>query len=96
MTLAGAGSDRLTHESALALSGVALREPAQMLGWLLSIRDDAERTRAIELLHEGVESLEEDFAEEQFFAAARAAYWMEPEGSPRRSVLATVIDTLDF
>jgi hypothetical protein len=96
MTLAQDGSDRLSHEAALALSGVALRQPAQILGWLLATPDDGVRTRAIELLQEGFESLEEDFAEEQFFAAARAAYWMEPEGSPRRTVLATVIDMLEF
>ena len=96
MTLAQAGSDRLTHEAALALSGVALRQPAQVLGWLQATGDDGERTRVIELLQEGFESLEEDFAEEQFFAAARAAYWMEPEGSPKRTVLATVIDMLEF
>jgi len=96
MALAQAGPDRLAHEVALAMSGVALRQPAQILGWLMATRDDAERTRAIDLLQQGFESLEEDFAEEQFFAAARAAYWMEAEGSPRRTVLATVIDTLEF
>jgi len=96
MALAQAGPDRLAHEAALALSGVSLRQPAQILGWLMATRDDAERTRAIDLLQQGFESLEEDFAEEQFFAAARAAYWMEAEGSPRRTVLATVIDTLEF
>jgi hypothetical protein len=47
-------------------------------------------------MQEGFESLEEDFAEEQFFAAARAAYWAAPEASPARTVAATLIDELEF
>ena len=54
------------------------------------------RARAIDLLHEGFDSLEEDFAEEQFFAVARAAYWKAPDGSPDRTVAATLIDKLEF
>ena len=40
---------------------------------------------SIELLRDGFESLEEDFAEEQFFATIRAAYWKEAEGSSTRT-----------
>jgi hypothetical protein len=50
----------------------------------------------IELLREGFESLEEDFAEEQFFGAARAAYWQAAEASPGRTINATLIDRLEF
>ena len=45
---------------------------------------------------EGFESLEEDFAEEQFFAAIRASYWKEAEGSSTRTVVAALIETLEF
>jgi hypothetical protein len=54
------------------------------------------RSRATELLREGFESLEEDFAEEQFFAVARAAYWNAAEGSATRTLTATLIDKLEF
>jgi hypothetical protein len=50
----------------------------------------------VELLREGFESLEEDFAEEQFFAAARASYWAAPDGAATRTVAATLIDRLEF
>jgi HEAT repeat protein len=95
MVLAQDGTDRLTHEVSLALSGVALRRPPDVVTWLSAAPGD-ERSRAIELLREGFESLEEDFAEEQFFAAARAAYWQQPEASSTRSVVATIIDKLEF
>ena len=95
MALAQDGTERLTHEVALALSGVALRRPPDAVAWLAAAPAD-ERSRAIELLREGFESLEEDFAEEQFFAAARAAYWNEPEASSTRTVVATMIEKLEF
>lgn len=95
LALAQGAPARLTHEVALGLSGVALGEPAGMLTWLAAVADD-ERARAMELLREGFESLEEDFAEEQFFAAARAAYWGEAEGSSMRTVVATMIEKLEF
>jgi hypothetical protein len=47
-------------------------------------------------MHEGFESLEEDFAEEQFYAAARAAYWAAPETSEQRALTASLIDKLEF
>ena len=45
---------------------------------------------------ESFERFEEDYAEEQFFAAARAAYWAAPEGSPVREIMADLIDKLEF
>lgn len=95
MALAEGASDGLAHEAALALSGVALREPADVVMWLAATSAD-ERSRAIELLRQGFESLEEDFAEEQFFAAARAAYWKEADGSPTRAVVAMLLEKLEF
>jgi len=95
MALTEGASERLTHEVALALSGVALRTPLEVVTWLVAASAD-QRARAMDLLREGFESLEEDFAEEQFFAAARAAYWKESEGSSMRTVVATMIEQLEF
>ena len=95
LTLAQNASARLTHDVALALSAVALTRPADVVIWLMGLTD-VERMRAMELLREGFESLEEDFAEEQFFAAARAAYWKESEGSSTRTVVAAMIEKLEF
>jgi len=66
-----------------------------VLTWLQRA-PEASRTSLIELLREGFESLEEDFAEEQLFAAARAAYWAAPEESVTRTVTAILIDRLEF
>lgn len=66
-----------------------------VITWLTEM-SDAGRTRALDLWREGFESLEEDFAEEQFLAAARAAYWKAAEGSTARTVAAALIDNLDF
>jgi hypothetical protein len=88
-------TDRLRGEIALAFSTMALRRPQQTLAWFAQASDDGQ-SRATALLHEGFESLEEDFAEEQFFAAARAAYWAAPEASAVRTVTASLIDRLEF
>jgi HEAT repeat protein len=95
MALAQGANPALNRELALALSGYALRRPADVVTWLAAAPTE-ERARAIELLGVGFESLEEDFAEEQFFAAARAAYWKEAEASSTRTVVAAMIDKLEF
>jgi len=77
------------------LATMALRRPQQMIAWLGKAAAE-QRARAIELLHEGFDSLEEDFAEEQFYAAARAAYWAAPEGSDQRTLTASLIEKLEF
>jgi hypothetical protein len=87
--------ERVTHEVALALSGIALRRPNDVLMWL-SAAPEGERSKVIDLLRDGFESLEEDFAEEQFFATVRAAYWKEAEGSSTRTVVAGLIEKLEF
>jgi len=51
---------------------------------------------AVVALRESFERFEEDYAEEQFFTAARAAYWAAPEGSPVRDFMADLIDKLEF
>jgi hypothetical protein len=93
--LAGDGNPAIVGDVAVALATAAVRRPPVVIGWLLQAPGDV-RARAITLLKEGFESLEEDFAEEQFYAAARTAYWAAPENSPARTLAATLIDTLEF
>jgi hypothetical protein len=85
----------LRDEAAVALGVVAVRAPDAVLAWLDAGNDEA-RGAAIDLLRIGFERLEEDFAEEQFFAAARAAYWTAAETSPTRTRIAGLIDKLEF
>jgi hypothetical protein len=40
--------------------------------------------------------LEEDLDKERFFAFARRTYWESPDKSPRRALMQTLIDRLDF
>jgi hypothetical protein len=82
-------------QAALGLATAAVRNPAHTVAWLDAAREDL-RTSAIDLLKDGFDDLEEDFGEEQFFAATRAAYWEAPEGSPTRAVAATLIERLEF
>jgi HEAT repeat protein len=86
---------RLRGDVAIALSTMALKRPQETIAWLAKTSAER-RARAIELMHEGFESLEEDFAEEQFYAAARAAYWAAPETSEQRALTASLIDKLEF
>lgn len=90
-----AGSKAAEAEASLALGGAALRNPAHVIMWLAET-SDATRTRAIERLTEGFQRLEEEFAEEQFFAAARSAYWKAAEGSAARTTIAALINKLEF
>ena len=78
---------------ALALASTAVEDPAFLLDLLESRQD---RPEALALLLEGFDMLEEDYAEERFFAAVRKAYWAAPERSPRRQLVEAVITTLDF
>jgi hypothetical protein len=54
------------------------------------------RRSALALLKDGFDALEEDFGEEQFFATARATYWKAADNSPTRTLMASIIDTLEF
>jgi hypothetical protein len=78
---------------ALALGAVALRNTPLMLSVLEKHPD---RGRAIELVAEGFDMLEEDLDKETFFATVRRTYWDSPEGSPIRALMQTLIGTLDF
>ena len=56
----------------------------------------ATRDRAIDLVAEGFDMLEEDLDKETFFTAVRHAYWDSPEGSATRPLMQTLIGKLDF
>jgi HEAT repeat protein len=78
---------------ALALGMVALRNTPLMLSVL---GKHADRDRALDLIAEGFDMLEEDLDKETFFAAARRTYWDSPEGSPTRQLTQALIGKLDF
>jgi hypothetical protein len=94
VALAGRGPG-VREQVALGLATVAVRNPDHVIGWL-DMASATVRTTAIELLKEGFEDLEEDFGEEQFFAAARAAYWRADDGTSSRALAARLIQVLDF
>ena len=77
----------------LALGTIALRNTPLMLS-VLAKRPD--RDRAIELVAEGFDMLQEDLDKETFCAATRRTYWGSPEGSPARELMQTLIGKLDF
>lgn len=78
---------------ALALAEMALDNPSFLLETLAKRPD---RQAVVELLREGFDMLEEDFAEEQFYVAVRRAFWAAPEGSAARKVAQTVVQSLEF
>jgi HEAT repeat protein len=91
---ASAGANDSTRAPvALAFATVALRNTPLMLS-LLEKHED--RAKAIALVAEGFDMLEEDLDKERFFALARRTYWESPESSPRRALMQTLIGKLDF
>jgi HEAT repeat protein len=85
----------IRDEASVAFAGVAVRRPDHVLGWVEMSPPDVRRN-ALALLKDGFDALEEDFGEEQFFASARASYWKAAETAPTRSLMASIIDTLEF
>jgi HEAT repeat protein len=78
---------------ALGLATVALRNTPLLLAML---EKHGDREKAIALVAEGFDMLEEDLEKERFFAFARRSYWESPESSPRRALMQTLIGKLDF
>lgn len=89
------GQETVRGDAAAGLGGVALRAPERVLRFINAAAPE-ERAPIIAALAEAFERFEEDFAEEQFYAATRAAYWAAPEGAATRTVMATLIEELDF
>jgi HEAT repeat protein len=78
---------------ALAIGTVALRNTPLTLQVL---EKTPNRDRALELLREAFDMLEEDYIEERFFATVRRTYWASATGSPARAVAEALIRTLEF
>jgi HEAT repeat protein len=78
---------------ALAVATVALRKAPLLLEVLAG---HADRTRAIELMAEGFDMLEEDLDKETFFASIRRSYWESSSGSRTRALMQALIQKLDF
>jgi HEAT repeat protein len=78
---------------ALALGAVALRATPTMLSVL---EKRADRDRAILLLRDSFDMLEEPYEKERFFVTVRRAYWQAAEGSQARNVARMLIDKLEF
>ena len=78
---------------ALALGATALRNTALTLKIL---ETHADRAKAIALIAEGFDMLEEDLDKERFFALVRRTYWASKQGSPTQDLMQTLIGNLDF
>jgi len=94
VTLASRGG-LLRDQAAIGLGIVAVMDPDYLIAWL-DRASQPSREMAIGLLKDGFDNLEEDFGEEQFFAASRAAYWKAPDGSDTRSLASLLIQRLEF
>ena len=91
----GARSGVVRDQAAIGLGTVAVRDPDFVIAWLDRASQPA-RDAAMALLKDGFDDLEEDFGEEQFFAAARATYWKAADGSDTRSLASLLIQRLEF
>ena len=78
---------------ALGVGTVAIRNTPLLLSFLESYK---EADAAVALIAEGFDMLEEDYAEESFFAAVRRGYWQAGESSPTRRVGQALIDKMEF
>jgi HEAT repeat protein len=86
-------SDPTRAPVALALAAIALRATPLMIA---TLEQHPDRDKAIALLAEGFDMLEEDLEKERFFALARRTYWESASASPRRALMQTLIGKLDF
>lgn len=85
--------DPVRSPIALAFGTVAMRNTPVVLKVLQS-RTDLDQSAL--LLRDAFDMLEEDFAEERFFATVRRGYWQAPAGSPERRMTEALIKTLEF
>lgn len=89
-----AGVRDLRDHAAVALGIVALRAPDRLLAWMAAHPE--QQGGALALVKDGFDLLEEDVAEEAFYATVRASYWKAADGSPVRASAAALIDGLEF
>ena len=78
---------------ALALATIALRATPLMM---TTLEQRPDRDKAMAILAEGFDMLEEDLDKERFFALARRTYWESAADSPRRALMQGLIGKLDF
>ena len=78
---------------ALAVGTVALRRP-DVVGAALA--EPAVQETSLTLLREAFDMLDEDMAEERFYAYVRRAYWGSAEGSAARTVAEATLQALEF
>jgi HEAT repeat protein len=78
---------------ALAVATVALRNTALVLSVLEKY---PERDKAIALVAEGFDMLEEDLDKERFFALVRRTYWASTDQPERRALMQSLITKLEF
>ena len=78
---------------ALALGTIALRNTPLIMK---ELEERTDRDGALGLVAEGFDMLEEDLDKERFFTLARRTFWESAEGSPRRTLMQTLIGKLDF
>lgn len=89
-----AGARDLRDHAAVAVGVFALRAPDALLAWMAG--HEGQREGALALVKDGFDLLEEDVAEEAFYASVRASYWKAADGSPVRASAAALIDELEF
>lgn len=88
-------SSRVQALATVGFGGAALRNPDRVLTWLLR-QPAAQQASLVEVLRAAFERFEEDYSEERFFVATRAAYWRAAEGSSDRNLMASLIQRLEF
>ena len=85
--------DPLRAPVTLAIGLVALRNTPLLLK---TLQQRTDQDRAIGLVAEAFDMLEEDLEEERFFVAVRKEYWAAPDNSPVRKLCGELINKLDF
>ncbi len=78
---------------ALAVGTVALRRPEVVRA---ALEDPAAQEASLTLLREAFDMLDEDMAEERFYAYVRRAYWESAAGSAARAVAEATLRALEF
>jgi HEAT repeat protein len=78
---------------ALVIATVALRNTSAMLS---ALEAHPSQGAAVAILAEGFDMLAEDLEKERFFVAVRRGYWEAAVSSPRRALMQTLIEKLDF
>ncbi|MCC6162863.1 MAG: HEAT repeat domain-containing protein [Acidobacteria bacterium] len=85
-------NDPVRAPIALATGQAVMRDPKALLGLVPSLP----RRDATLLLRDAFDMLEEDYAEERFFAIVRRQYWASAPDAPTRDAAQVLITALEF